>query len=114
MGYEIDLSVKSTGQVAILNITGDITAITGASVEKACNSDDTIDAKHILMNFDHGCYFNSGGIGFLIHIAVNSRKRGQTLSVTGLSDHFKKIFTMIGLTRCVEVHDTIEDAMKLQ
>ena len=114
MGYEIDLSVKSIGEVAILNITGDVTAITGSSVEKACNSVNTIDSKHILMNFDQACYFNSGGIAFLIDIAVSSKKRGQILSITGLSDHFKKIFKMVGLTRWVEVHDTVDDVMKLQ
>lgn len=114
MGYEIDLSVKSIGEVAILNIAGDITAITGSSVEQACNSENTIDSSHILMNFDQACYFNSGGIAFLIDIAVSSRRKGQTLSITGLSDHFKKIFKMVGLTRWVVVHDTVEDAMKFQ
>lgn len=113
MGYDIDLSLKPVGKVTILKIAGDITALTGSSVEEACNSIDIVDSNHILMNFDLDCYINSGGIGFLIDIALKSRKKGQTVSVTGLSDHFKKIFKMVGLTRWVEIHDTVEDAMKL-
>ena len=114
MGYEIDLSVKPAGKVAILNIAGDITSITGSSVEQACNTADIIASHHILMNFDSSCYFNSGGIAYLIDIALKSQRRGQTVMVTGLSDHFKKIFTMVGLTRCIEIHDTVSEAMKLQ
>lgn len=114
MGYEIDLSVKPAGKFAILNIAGDITALTGSSVEKACNSTAIIDSNYILMNFDSNCYFNSGGIAYLIGIALRSKKRGQTIAVTGISDHFKKIFTMVGLTRCLEIHDTVDEAMKLQ
>ena len=113
MGYEIDLSVKSIGDVTVLYIAGDVTAVTGQSVEKACTPENTYDSNHILMNFSPDCYFNSGGIAFLIGIALNSRKIGQTVSITGISDHFKKIFKMVGLMRCVEIYDGPEDAIKV-
>ena len=112
MGYAIDLSVQSVQDITVLNISGDVTALTGSTVEQACNSGIAVDSDYLLMNFDKDCYFNSGGIAFLIDIVVNSRKKGQTVSVTGLSDHFKKIFTMVGLARWVEIHNTVDDAMK--
>ena len=112
MGYDIDLSVKSIGDVTVIYITGDVTAITGQSVEEACNFKNTLDSNHILMNFSPDCYINSGGIAFLIGISLNSRQNGQTVSITGISDHFKKIFKMVGLTRWIEIYDSPEDVLK--
>jgi anti-anti-sigma factor len=65
------------------------------------------------MNFSPDCYFNSGGIAFLIGITVESKKKGQTVSITGLSDHFKKIFKMVGLTRYVDIYDSVEDVHRI-
>ncbi len=112
MGYHLDLSMKSMGDTTLLSITGDITAATGQTVEEACNLEKTTNSKHILMNFNQDCYFNSGGIAFLIGITLNSKERGQTVSITGISDHFKKIFNMVGLTRCVDIYDRVDDVIK--
>lgn len=112
MGYHLDLSMKAMGDVTVLSIAGDITAVTGQSVEKACNSEKTINSNHILLNFNPDCYFNSGGIAFLIGITLESKQRGQTVSITGISDHFKKIFNMVGLTRCAEIYDRVGDVIE--
>jgi len=49
------------------------------------------------------CNTNSGGIAYLIDIATSAKKANQKIKVTGLSDHFEKIFQMVGLTRCMEL-----------
>jgi anti-anti-sigma factor len=112
MGYHLDLSMKSMGDITVLSIAGDVTAVTGQSVEEACNSEKLINSNHILMNFNSDCYFNSGGIAFLIGITLNSKERGQTVSISGVSDHFKKIFNMVGLTRCAEIYDRVDDVIR--
>ena len=113
MGYHLDVSMKSMGDVTVLSIDGDITSVTGQSVENACNSEKTINSNHILLNFNQDCYFNSGGIAFLIGLTLDSRDRGQTVSITGVSDHFKKIFNMVGLTRCAAIYDRVDDVIKI-
>ena len=100
------------GQAAIINISGDVTAVTSSSVEEAHNREDVQGAERIVMKFNDECYINSGGLAFLIDIASKSRKKGQMICVTGLSDHFVKIFHMVGLTRCLEIFPTVEDALK--
>jgi hypothetical protein len=30
-----------------------------------------------------------------------------------LSDHFKKIFSMVGITRFAEIHETVENALEV-
>ena len=112
MAKDIELSVSMQGQIAIINISGDVTAVTGTSVEETHDREDVQGAERIILEFNDECYINSGGLAFLIDISSKSRKKGQVICVTGLSDHFEKIFHMVGLTRCLEIFPTMEDALK--
>jgi len=46
---------------------------------------------------------------FLIGILAQTRKKEQTVRMTGLSAHFQKIFAMVGLTKYAQIHPS-EDA----
>jgi anti-anti-sigma regulatory factor len=41
-----------------------------------------------------------------------SQERAQTIRITGLSDHFHKIFDMVGLTRYIKIFPSEEAALK--
>lgn len=112
MSKDIEVSTIHKGDVAIVNIKGDITATTGEVVADACNSDGVAGSKKILLSFGKECYINSGGLAFIIDIASAGRKKGQIIRAAGLSDHFQKIFHMVGLTRCVALFPTDKEAME--
>jgi len=112
MNKEIQVSISQKDEVSILNIKGDVTAITGESIEAAYQKVTTAGTKKILLHFDQDGYINSGGIAILIGIASESRKSGQTVRITGLSGHFQKIFNMVGLTKYTEIFPSEELALK--
>ncbi len=112
MNKEIQVSISRKEDVSILQIKGDVTAITGESIEEAYQKVTTEGAKKILLYFDQDGYINSGGIAILIGIASESRKKGQTVRITGLSGHFQKIFNMVGLTKYTEIFPNEEAALK--
>ena len=112
MNKDIQVSISQKDDVSILNIKGDITAITGESIEEAYQMVSKGGAQKILLYFDKDGYINSGGIAILIGIASESRKNGQTVRLTGLSGHFQKIFNMVGLTKYTEIFQTEELALK--
>ena len=89
-----------------------MTAVTGGSIEKAYEGMTRDGVRKILFLFDKDCYINSGGIAILIGIASASRKSGQSIRVAGLSNHFQKIFHMMGLTKYVAIFPTEEAALK--
>ncbi|NIA03990.1 MAG: hypothetical protein GWP09_01430, partial [Nitrospiraceae bacterium] len=62
MGKDIELFVTIEGQAAILSITGDVTAVTGSTVEEAYHRDDVQEAERIVIKFNEECYINSGGL----------------------------------------------------
>lgn len=111
MSKDIEVSTSLQGDVSVISIGGDVTAVTGAAIEKAYHEAGDAESKKVLLVFDGENYINSGGIAILIGIAAESRKNDQTVRITGLSDHFQKIFKMVGLTKYAEVFPTTEAAM---
>jgi anti-anti-sigma factor len=112
MNKDLQLEIATKGEVSVISLRGDVTAGTGEAIEAAYRGATATGAKKFLLLFTGENYINSGGIAILIGIASASRKAGQTIRVAGLSDHFRKIFTMMGLTKYVAVFPTEEAALK--
>ena len=112
MNKDIKVSISQKDDVSILQIKGDVTAISGETIEEAYQKVNINGAKKILLYFDKDAYINSGGIAILIGIASESRKNEQRIRITGLSAHFQKIFNMVGLTKYTEIFLTEELALK--
>lgn len=112
MQKEINLSVIYEDGTAIISIGGEVTAVTGEEVKKVYDTSSEEGAMNFVLHFDQDCYLNSGGLAFLMDIATESKKKKQAVCVCGLSDHFKKIFKMLGLTRCFETFQCEDDKIK--
>lgn len=106
-----EISIRPNGDVSVIDIKGDVTAPTGQPIEEAYHQVTAAGAKKILLVFDSDCYINSGGIAILIGILSESRKKEQTVRMTGLSAHFQKIFAMVGLTKYAQIRPSEEAAL---
>jgi anti-sigma B factor antagonist len=111
MNKDIEITTSQKGNVSVINIKGDVTAVTGESVENAYQEISSSGTKRILLHFDQECYINSGGIAVLIGIVSESRKKEQIVRATGLSEHFQKIFNMVGLTKYIQHFPSEESAL---
>jgi len=99
--------------ITLLHIQGDITAQSEAVIHQAYRkADDQGDAHKLLIQFEEEAYINSGGIAVLIQILALTRKNKQAIGITGLSEHFKKIFTMVGIAKFAGIYNSAEDAIK--
>jgi anti-anti-sigma factor len=112
MNRDLEISIRRNGTVSILDIKGDFTATTGGLVEEAYQQVTKEGVKKILLAFAGDNYINSAGIAVLISITADSRDKEQTIRITGLSDHFYKIFDMVGLTRYVTIFPSEEAALE--
>ena len=112
MTKDIEVSTRVKGEVSIIDIKGEVTTLTGQTVEDTYKEMSKAGAKKILLYFDEKGYINSGGIAILIGMVSESRKKGQVIRVTGLSDHFQKIFGMVGLTKYIEIFQSEEAALE--
>lgn len=112
MNQTIVVSTRQKGDVALIDIKGDVTATTGENIEAAYYKMSKEGAKKIVLCFDQDDYINSGGIAILIGVVTESREKGQHIGVTGLSSHFHKIFDMVGLTKYTIIFPSEEAALE--
>ena len=111
MSRDIEISTSTEGEVTVIRVSGDVTAMTGGAIDSAYQAASKDGVKKFLLHFGQDVYINSGGIAVLIGIASRSLKQGQIFHIAGLSDHFKKIFTMMGLTKYMKIFPTEEAAL---
>lgn len=111
MNKEIEINLEKQGDIIIFDIQGDVTAFSEPYFNEAYKNANNQDAKKILLKFSENSYINSGGIAVLIQLLAETKRNNQKICITGLSDHFKKIFNMVGITKFAQIYDTSEDAL---
>ena len=107
-----EIHLAQQNGVTLMQIQGDITAHSEPYINAAYKQiGERESPRKILIQFEEDAYINSGGIAVLIQILAQTRKNNQQIGITGLSDHFKKIFHMVGITKFAEIYDSLEDAL---
>lgn len=112
MHHSNEIKLETHGAVTIINIQGDITAFSEPFLNEAYQKANDQSATKILLKIDKDTYINSGGIALLIQILAQTKKNNQVIGITGISDHFKKIFHMVGITKFAAIHNSVEAALE--
>src|SRR5258708_37152925 len=90
----------ATGQqITCLRFSGDISSASKDAIVGTYQSLDKASHKHILLDFKGVEYLNSSGIALVIQVLMEASKSGQTIAICGLTPHFTKVFTMVGITK---------------
>ena len=89
--------------------SGDAVGVLAFSGDIASTSKDAImDAYHglkagthkVLLDFRAADYINSSGIAIIIQMLLEASKKGDCkIGIFGLSPHFTKVFTMVGVSK---------------
>lgn len=90
--------VEQSADLAILRFEGDITS---ASEEAVLGHYKSLSAgtTKILLDFSKVPYLNSSGIALVIQLLMAASKVPQKVVCFGLTPHFVKVFTMLGLAK---------------
>ena len=112
MEQQNEIALETMGDVTLFDIKEDVTALSEPILNDAYNKALDQGVGKILLRFKKDAYINSGGIALLIQILAETQKNNQKAGITGLSDHFKKIFNMVGITKFAKIYNTLDDAME--
>jgi anti-anti-sigma factor len=112
MQHSNEIKLKNHGTVTVMEIQGDITAFSEPFLNEAYQKASAEGASRILLQIDKSSYINSGGIAILIQILAKTKKNNQAIGITGISDHFKKIFHMVGITKFAQIHNSLTEALE--
>ena len=113
MEQKNEIKLERKNDIAVLQIQGDITSHSESYINEAYKKlNDQGPIQKILIQFEEDAYINSGGIAVLIQILAQTQKNDQLIGITGLSEHFKKIFNMVGITKFANIYNSIDEAVK--
>lgn len=101
----LEVSAKMERTTGVISLAGYIAAAAETPMLKAYDDMTQQGAKEIRLHCSPGIILTSTGIAVLISIVSKARKRSQRVTASGLSEHYKKIFTMIGLSDYVVIEN---------
>ena len=97
-----DGTAASGDQVAILAFSGDIASTSKDAILQAYHGVGPV--KKVLLDFSGVDYINSSGIAIIIQMLLEERTAGhRTIGIFGLTPHFKKVFTMVGVAKYAHI-----------
>jgi anti-anti-sigma factor len=95
--------VELADGIALMRFEGDITSASQDAVLGNYNKLPEGTTK-VLLDFSKVPYLNSSGIALVIQLLMAARKADQTVVCFGLTPHFVKVFTMLGLAKYTTMH----------
>jgi anti-anti-sigma factor len=97
-----DATAASGDDVAILSFTGDIASTSKDAILQAYHGAGAV--KKVLLDFSGVDYINSSGIAIIIQMLLEERTAAhRTIGIFGLTPHFKKVFTMVGVAKYASI-----------
>ena len=97
--------------VTVLRFEGDIASTSKEAVLGAYQALPKATVKLILLDFTKVDYINSSGIALVIQLLIEAASSGQKVRAFGLSAHFVKVFTMVGITKYAGLCPTQAEAL---
>ncbi|MBI5930791.1 MAG: hypothetical protein HY862_15885 [Chloroflexi bacterium] len=93
-----DVQFRQDGKIGFLDFPRDVIAQTRESAYAAYNQLSVSKVDIVAMNFETSDYLNSAGIGLVISLVEDANRAGRRVFAYGLSSHYRKLFSMVGLT----------------
>ena len=105
------LTTPAGHKVAVLRFEGDIASTSKEAVLGAYHTLPKETEKLILLDFTQVDYINSSGIALVIQLLLEATNASQKVSAFGLSAHFTKVFTMVGITKYAGLYSSEAEAL---
>lgn len=105
-----EAKIEQSQTRAVVRFKGDIAS---TSEEAVLGSYRRLAAEiqSVALDFTKVPYLNSSGIALLIQLLMAAHKAGRRVVCFGLSAHFVKVFTMLGLAKYTSLHASETEAL---
>jgi len=109
-GNAEEILVKAKEYGVHVHVLTSITSKSEATVQKALKEIVASGKDKIFIHFDENVSINGAGITILTEMLMDCQQKGFSVHMTALSDNFKKIFDIVGITRLVKICETEDDS----
>jgi anti-anti-sigma factor len=112
MEQKNEIQIEKREDVILIDITGDVTAHSEPFLNEAYRKAKDEGVCKIILKFNTNDYINSGGIAVIIQLLAESKRNNERIVITGLSDHFKKIFNLVGISKFARIYNTVDECLE--
>lgn len=105
-----EISVRSVDGGLVIDVLGNISSHSEPYLREAYGQAKAAGARKLILHFDASTSVNGAGIAILTQLVLESEKDGIRIVIAGLSENFRKVFGIVGLSRLVRIFDTVEQA----
>lgn len=112
MKMQNEIKLERRGDVTLFDVSGNVNRFSEPFFRDAYAQVDSQETKKLLLKFYEKAYINSEGLKVLIQLLAETNKNQQQVGIVGLSEHFKKIFRMVGITKFAKIFDSVKEAME--
>ncbi len=95
-------------ETAVITLRGGVTSSSEPHLQKAFEKALSAGKAEILLVFDPNASINGAGISILTQLLLDARKQGRNISIAGLSENFRRVFKIVGISNLVKVFDASE------
>ena len=91
------------GETAVLDLHGEINSLADAVLDAAYSEAEQANPSKIMLNFAGVDYINSTGIALIVGLLARARAAHRPIAASGLSEHYREIFTITRLSDFMEI-----------
>jgi len=114
MRRECTIKASKIGDDSVkIEILGDLTASAEKDMDSAYQEAMKYEPSNIILKFDGKSRINSAGIAILINLVIESQEKENKVYIAGVSQHFRKIFELVGLAKYTTIVESEEEVAKL-
>lgn len=112
MADTLELQVRQTGSVGIVETRGYINNVGGERVAQACEALMGEGVCRLVLNLEKSNLVNSVGVSFLIETIEKAKSLEGQVAFCGLSPTIAKTFQIMGLLQLATLHQTEQEAVQ--
>ena len=101
--------VKQQEQVSVIQLAGYLSSEAAGVVEEAFQQ--VAEAEKVLLVFQDKDFMTSAGLAVIFDCVLPLKGQGKQVRIVQPSKHFRKMFTIVGLSKDVEVFAAEEEAL---
>lgn len=97
--------VRESHPVPVIELSGEINSSAEEALNLAFARASESGPKALLLNFAGVSYMNSTGIALIVGLLAQARKKRIELRVSGLTEHYRHIFSITRLSDFMSIYD---------
>ena len=103
--------LERRGDAAVIHIGGRLDGEGRRRLKRVWAEAGSTETGSVILQFDAATSISGAGLTLVMQLLGEMKKHGKTTAICGLSENFKAIFDMLGITRSMDLFETVEEAI---